>query len=149
MIGRSLTLDGEPYTVIGVMPAGFENLLAPQAQVWRPLRYDRSLPYACRSCKHLRMIGRIREGVDPAVARGEVDALAQEMTRDNPKDYVGAGLITEPMARWVTEPVRPALHVRSSLASGRPRLPSPSWFARRTGIACRCASTRRCVGQST
>ncbi len=109
IIGRSLVLDGEPYTVIGVMPAGFENLLSPQAQAWRPLRYERTLDWACRSCKHLRVVARVRAGVDPATARREVDGLAQEMMREFPKEYVGAGLITEPMAEWVTAPVRPAL----------------------------------------
>lgn len=109
IVGRSIVLDGDPYTIIGVMPAGFENLLSPPAQAWRPLRYERTLPWACRSCKHLRVVARLREGVDPAAARSEVDALAQEMMREFPKEYVGAGLITEPMARWVTAPVRPAL----------------------------------------
>ena len=42
-MGRTVTLDDTPYTVIGVMPDRFENLLAPSAEVWAPLQYGESL----------------------------------------------------------------------------------------------------------
>jgi putative ABC transport system permease protein len=44
IIGRQITLDDNGYTVIGVMPSAFENVLAPSAEVWTPLQYDQSLP---------------------------------------------------------------------------------------------------------
>ena len=40
IVGRDIRLNDNPYTVIGVMPAGFENVLAPSAEVWTPLQYD-------------------------------------------------------------------------------------------------------------
>ena len=64
IIGRKITLDNNPYTVIGVMPAPFENVLAPGAQLWSPLQYDPSLPSDGREWgHHLQMVGRLRPGV--------------------------------------------------------------------------------------
>ena len=47
----------------GVLPASYESVVAPQAEIWRVLGYDASLPYACRTCRHLQMLGRMRPGV--------------------------------------------------------------------------------------
>src|SRR5439155_22887078 len=44
VVGRSIALDDSSYTVVGVMPAGFENVLAPSAEIWSPLEYDAALP---------------------------------------------------------------------------------------------------------
>jgi hypothetical protein len=38
IVGQQIRLDDNPYTVIGVMPGAFENLLAPSAQLWSPLQ---------------------------------------------------------------------------------------------------------------
>ena len=70
IVGRQITLDDNLYTVIGVMPAGFENVLAPSAELWAPLQYDPSLPPNGREWgHHLRMVGRLRPGV--GVERGD------------------------------------------------------------------------------
>ncbi|MEO7043445.1 MAG: ABC transporter permease, partial [Gemmatimonadaceae bacterium] len=55
IIGRSITLDADPYVVIGVMPQGFANVVAPDAQLWAPLQYDMSQGSAWGH--HLRTIG--------------------------------------------------------------------------------------------
>ena len=44
IVGRQVTLNGSSFTVIGVMPRAFENVLSPKAEVWTLLQYDASLP---------------------------------------------------------------------------------------------------------
>jgi hypothetical protein len=44
IVGRQVTLNGSSYTVIGVMPRAFENVLSPKVEVWTLLQYDSSRP---------------------------------------------------------------------------------------------------------
>jgi len=44
IVGHEVQLDDNLFTVAGVLPAGFENVLAPSAEMWTPLQYDESLP---------------------------------------------------------------------------------------------------------
>ncbi len=109
LIGQSITLDGNPYLVVGVMPRGFENILGPSAQVWTPLRYDVSLPYACRGCRHLRAVGRLRPGVPPDAVASELQSLFTAMRRAHPTDYAGTTLVAVPLQEFITASARPAL----------------------------------------
>ena len=60
IVGQQVTLNDSHSTVIGVMPDGFDNVLAPSAEVWSPLQYDVALPTDGREWgHHLRMVGRL------------------------------------------------------------------------------------------
>jgi putative ABC transport system permease protein len=78
VIGRTVTLDGTLFTVIGVMPRGFENVLAPSADVWTLLQYDPSLPsFDGREWgHHLRLIARLRSSLSVDAARRELATIA-------------------------------------------------------------------------
>jgi len=67
------------------------------------------LPWACRSCRHLRVVARVRPGVGLDAASREVDAFAANAFRDHPTVYAGTGMTTLPLAGYLTESVRPAL----------------------------------------
>ncbi|MEO6877793.1 MAG: ABC transporter permease, partial [Gemmatimonadaceae bacterium] len=59
IVGKPISLDGNPLTVVGVMPATFDNVVSPDAQIWRALGYLNQ-PWTCRTCHHLRMLVRIK-----------------------------------------------------------------------------------------
>ena len=109
LVGRSITLDGIAFTVIGVMPAGFESLMDPQAQLWSPLRYDVSLPWACRTCHHLVAVGRLKPGVTPGNALRELNVISARLVADHPTEYQGPGMLVPTLAAQVSSSVRPAL----------------------------------------
>ncbi len=109
IIGTSTTLDGIPYVIVGVMPQGFENLVSPGAQLWSPLGYDLSLPWACRTCHHLREYGRLKPGVSPATARRELDVIAARLAAQYPTEYAGSGMLLTPLQELLTGDIRPAL----------------------------------------
>ena len=111
VVGRAVPLDGVSHTVVGVLPAGFESVLDPDAQLWRVLAYDASLPYACRTCRHVRMLVRLRADVPPGAAAAELDALSAALVREHPKDYARAGTALVPLQAQVTGEVRPVLLV--------------------------------------
>ncbi|HYO62493.1 MAG TPA: ABC transporter permease [Pyrinomonadaceae bacterium] len=113
VVGREIRLDDELYTVVGVMPREFENVASPSAQLWAPLRYDKSLPPESREWgHHLSMIGRLRAGVTIDEARGELDAIARapvpEFTRPVHAS-LGKGLMIRSLQDDVTAGVKPAL----------------------------------------
>jgi putative ABC transport system permease protein len=86
IVGRQIILDDTKITVIGVMPANFENILAPKAELWGSLQYDIGRPNAWGH--HLRTIGRLRPGVSAAQAARELDALGADVFKTfHPETY--------------------------------------------------------------
>jgi putative ABC transport system permease protein len=108
IVGHTVMLSGAPYTVIGVMPRGFENVLNPRAQLWRALSYDATLPYACRTCRHLRAVARVKPDLGVGDARRELAVLSRSLVSQYPRDYTD-GLAIAPLHDAITSGVRPAL----------------------------------------
>jgi putative ABC transport system permease protein len=115
LIGRQIRLDDDSYTVIGVMPPGFENVLAPSAEVWSPLQYDAGNITSFESQEwghHLRMVGRLRAGVSMDQARSDLNWIAQTPVPEFPRSRVVSlahGLIVNLLQDEVTRGVKPAL----------------------------------------
>jgi putative ABC transport system permease protein len=110
IIGKQVTLDGVPRTVLGVMPPGFENVPAPGADLWAPLQYDMAQGSAWGH--HLRMIGRLRAGVSSAAAVQEIGTLARNPVPEfvrAPWAALEDGLTVTRLQEDVTRGVRPAL----------------------------------------
>lgn len=115
ILGRPITLDGNPYVVAGVMPRGFENVLAPGAEIWAPLQYDLSQGRAWGH--HLRLVGRLtagagvdRAGIDRA--RRDLAAIAEAPVDEHPRPpwaSLEQGLLVTPLQEDLTAGVRPAL----------------------------------------
>ncbi len=92
IVGRQVKLDDNLFTVIGVMPSSFENVLAPAAGLWAPLQYDPSLPPDSRDWgHHLRMVGRLRSDVTRTQARNELNVILRPFTQIYAKGYEGSG----------------------------------------------------------
>jgi putative ABC transport system permease protein len=91
VIGRVIHLTESPFTVVGVLPAGFHAQLIPGSEqlpeIYTPLGYDRADPSACRGCQHLRLIGRMKPGVGVAAATAELNAIMNGIIREHPTSY--------------------------------------------------------------
>ena len=114
LVGRSLRLDGQLHTVVGVLPRGFEMIYARDASVpaeidvWRPFRDD--VARRPRDLGFLRMIGRLRPGASVAAASSELDAIAASLRREF-REYAtpGLALSIEPLRRDAVREARPIL----------------------------------------
>src|SRR5262249_9876045 len=85
-VGRKTTLDDKSFTIIGVMPAGFENVLEPTAELWAPLQYDMSQGRAWGH--HLRTVGRLRPGITMSQATAEFDRIGHAvLDEQHPETY--------------------------------------------------------------
>jgi len=90
IVGRTLTLDDHPATIIGVMPAGFQlptDYAGPGAEIWGPLQLDPSIDRSERGWHWVSVLGRLRPGVDIGAASLEVGALARRMLENYPGEY--------------------------------------------------------------
>jgi predicted permease len=111
IVGQSLTLDGRPYAVAGVMPPGFAfpPFWATDAEMWTPLRLtaaDRS-----NDARFLRVFARLRSGATLAEARAELDVVARRLAAARPVSHSGIEVNVEPLQEPVVSAVRPALLV--------------------------------------
>jgi putative ABC transport system permease protein len=114
IIGRQVTLNGSSFTVIGVMPRAFENVLSPKAEVWTLLQYDASLPsFQSREWgRHLRMIGRLKPGIGDDQARSELNTIARTPVPEFPRPphaSLDSGMLLISLQDQVTRSVKPAL----------------------------------------
>ena len=89
IIGRRLTLDHEPYTVVGVMPAEFE-FPGPGVDVWRPVTVD-ALPVNERRSHNWYVVARLAPGATVASAAAEMRAIAGSLEREYPQFMTGWG----------------------------------------------------------
>jgi len=115
IIGRQVRLDDDNYTVIGVMPRTFDNVLAPSVDVWMPLQYDTGNIASEQTREwghHLRMVGRLRAGVNMSQARSDLDLIAHTRVPEYPRpDWASLdqGFITSSLQDDVAGGVKPAL----------------------------------------
>ena len=111
VIGTALTLDHKLYTIVGVMPEGFD--FPRQAEFWIPV-----VPILVASSAEwggnaltdvgvLFVIGRLRNGITPAMAAQELDRLASRQTAPAPR--FGSSVTATPFLDYLIGPVRVAL----------------------------------------
>ena len=114
VLGQQVTLDDEPYVVVGVMPSTFENVTAPLAEAWALLQYDAALPtFDGREWgHHLDMIGLLREGVDSEDALRELNGIADRPVEEFARPDWAAlarGLSLRPLREATTARARPTM----------------------------------------
>jgi putative ABC transport system permease protein len=115
IVGRQIKLDDDLYMVIGVMPRGFENVLAPSAELWSPTQYDPAHITDLNTSEwghHLRMVARLRPGVSMEQARRDLQAIADHPVAQFPRAAWAAlkfGFIVDTLQQDVTRGIKPAL----------------------------------------
>ena len=89
IVGRTLTLDGQAFTVIGVLPEGtpFDRTVS---RLWRPLAF--SPAERTRNFHWLQVLARLKPGVTMEQARAELDAIGARIAADYPDSNKGWGV---------------------------------------------------------
>lgn len=82
ILGKTILLDGKPYTVVGVVPA---DLRYPESDVWIPMTLDgkRFSPHS-PNWAILSVIGRLKSGASIAQARSDLQLITRRMNREYP-----------------------------------------------------------------
>ncbi len=109
IIGQPVTLSGRSFTVVGVMPAGFQHpgIGAPNTDVWRPLTLDAN--QMRREARHLQALGRLKQGIELRQAQEGMTALARNLEQEYPNSNAGYGVSLVTLHETVTGDAKPAL----------------------------------------
>ena len=112
ILGRSLLLDAESFTVIGVMRQGF-RFPTSEALYWTPLRFNAQM-YVDRNDNWHYAVGRLRPGVTLAAAQAEMDIVAARSRQEFPADNKDVGALLIPLeADGVSDKARLLLYALS------------------------------------
>ena len=102
IVGRTIRMSDIDFEVIGVMPP--RTRLTPdewrtaRVDAWVALRYNTTLDWACRSCRHLRVFGRLRDGVTAEQAAREAETFTATLRRRFADQYPARGRVAvEPL----------------------------------------------------
>ncbi len=108
-VGRTIKLDGETYTIIGVIRAQsqFPNT-GSEVELWIPLVVPPAAAQA-RGNHYLFVTARLKPGVSIGAARSEMAAIAQRLAVQYPANQAGRSILLTPLAEAVTGSVRSSL----------------------------------------
>ncbi|MBV8816992.1 MAG: ABC transporter permease, partial [Acidobacteriaceae bacterium] len=114
--GKTIILDGLTYTIVGVMPQGFDYPSG--TQIWRPLDLDESSQrprLENRPIRLLRILARAKPGVNDAQLETEMRRLTHEIREEYPKSFQKSGFLenmrifAKPLQEYMAGNLRPAL----------------------------------------
>ncbi|HEV8147749.1 MAG TPA: ABC transporter permease [Bryobacteraceae bacterium] len=111
LVGSSIRMDGDNYTVAGIMPPRFEAI--DRADIWTPIAFTpQNLSIDERGSHYLTLLARRKAGVSMRTSQTDMDRIAAELAREFPDYYkpaVGWGLPLVSLADELTFETRPAL----------------------------------------
>src|SRR5689334_16075537 len=111
ILNRALLLDGEKYTVVGVMPAGFQ-WLEREEKLWVPLALT-AQEMQSRGSHYLTVLARLKPGVSMVQAQAEMSALMARIGKDHPQETADGkmGAVVTPLHEQLTGDARRPLLV--------------------------------------
>ena len=101
IVTRTVLLNNEPHTIVGVLPARSAFDRAP-VQIWRPLAFRPS--NMTRDFHWMISFARLKDGVTLAQARANMDAIGKRIENDFPASNKGWGVVVEPYAETLINP---------------------------------------------
>lgn len=106
VLGQVLTINGNPISVVGVMPAGFRYMV--DLDVWVSMQRDGFAAQA-RQFHNWSLLGRLAEGVTVEAAQAEVDVISAQLREEYPVTNRNKGLLLTPLQDALAEGYRQSL----------------------------------------
>ena len=109
VVNRTLTLDGQPTTVVGVMPPEFRlYLFDREEEMWSPQVPDETMKQQ-RKATYLKVVARLKPNVTPQQAQAGMDTIAAQLAREYPNTNQGIGITAITLPEHLQGQWRPAL----------------------------------------
>lgn len=110
MAGRTVTLNGESYNVVGIMPPGFQFLLR-DVEIWAPLQLNPARNYRQGSGRWMETVARLKAGVAIEQAQSEMSGIAARLATQYPEFNRNWGVNLVPVEEQVAGDVRRPLWI--------------------------------------
>ena len=107
VLDKSIQLDGEPYTIIGVMPQTFQFPLS-EVELWTPLSFPENIATQ-RGAHYLSVIGRLKDGVSLSQAQADLKQIAAQLEKQYPRQNTGYSTNVMTLRDSLVGDVRPSL----------------------------------------
>ncbi len=108
VLGQTVTLDGVPHVVIGVLPRGFHFAPAGGAEFWATLREARGCEQN-RGCSSVYSVARLKDGVSTETALAEMKSIAHQVEREYPNTNRDQSANVVPLREVISGDIRPIL----------------------------------------
>ena len=117
VIGGTILLDGEPWTIVGVMPEWF-SYPDPTIQIWTPIRHE-TRPAVMESFGNhqFRVVARLRPGATATEGLNQIDTIIKRIRADHPNQTVGIGANIIPLLDQIVYGYKTPLYVLLAAAS--------------------------------
>jgi putative ABC transport system permease protein len=111
ILGRTITLDGAAYEVVGVMPSRTALARAPAPSFWIPIALTNPNFRNQRGVHNVSVVGRLKDGVTLQQAQSAMDVIASRLEKQYAEDNLGRGAFVEPALDFVVSEARPRLYI--------------------------------------
>jgi len=116
VVGRQVTVNQQTFTVAGVLPPTADDIITarkfPNTEIWTLLQYSEQMgPPACRGCRHIFMVARLKDGVTPTAAKADFTRIFQSLAMRFPTDYDRPRPAVTPLRDYFLGPVKTPLYL--------------------------------------
>jgi putative ABC transport system permease protein len=104
LLNREILLNGEKYSVIGIMPRDFQ-FIVPWTAIWTPAAFD-SQTLADHDNHYLNVVARLKRDVTIDQARADMKIITERIIREHPEEMLSSGSVVLSLGDWLTEKAR-------------------------------------------
>ncbi|MGH9834747.1 MAG: ABC transporter permease [Blastocatellia bacterium] len=110
VVGQTLNLSGDAYTIIGVLPPAFQFAPRGTVEVWAPWRPNEA-QLTRRFMHWVNVIARLKPGVSEAQAQAEMQTIAGRIAQDHKDSHAGTNIVLTPLHEQIVRQIKPLLLV--------------------------------------
>jgi putative ABC transport system permease protein len=116
VVGRQVTVNQQTFTLAGVLPPNADDIITarkfPNTEIWTLLQYSgQAGPPACRQCRHLSVVARLKADVTPIAAAADLTRIFQSLATRFPTDYDRPRPAVTPLRDYVLGRVKTPLYL--------------------------------------
>jgi macrolide transport system ATP-binding/permease protein len=108
VIGKSVTIDGHPHTIIAVLPREFHFVPVEPAEYWITLHPESECDLR-RSCHSIYGVARLKDGVTMQQAYAETQSIAAQLEKEYPDSNRGQAGNVMPLSQYIVGDVKPIM----------------------------------------